>query len=128
MVSRSAVLATLLLAGSGAAADSQFRLRPGMMGVADIGTTTCAFFNELHYHGPTGTQQQALTWMQGYLYAKNGSTIDAILAGLPPDNAWNFDSLSAVIVDYCRTNPEARVSTAAVALAERLLAGDSGQR
>jgi hypothetical protein len=120
MVKRLVVLALVL--GADASADTQFRLRPGMTGVADIGTTGCAFFNELHYNGPTGMQQQVLTWIQGYLYAKDGTTIDSLLAGLPADNGWNFDTLSAVFVSHCKANPDDTVAVAAMALVERLLA------
>ncbi|MDH4022996.1 MAG: hypothetical protein OEV14_07710 [Gammaproteobacteria bacterium] len=130
MVTRSAVPATalataLLLAAGNAVTAGELRLRPGMTGVADIGSTGCALFNEMHYNGPTGMQHQVLTWVQGYLYAHNETTIDSILAALPADNGWDFDSLSAVFVDYCKAKPEANVSEAAIALSAILLDGKS---
>ncbi|UCG71363.1 MAG: hypothetical protein JSV45_08800 [Chromatiales bacterium] len=116
----------LLLAFSGVVwAAGQLQLRPGMMGVADIGASDCAMFNEMHYNGPTGMRHHVLTWVQGYIYAKTGSNIDAMLATMPEDNGWNFDSLTDVFVDYCRANPDAQVSEAAIALWTTLRAGNS---
>ncbi len=122
MVMRNLAIAALFLAsGSMVLADEgQLRLRPGMAGVADIGARDCELFNEMHYNGPMGMQHHVLTWAQGYIHAKTGANIDAILAELPADHGWDFDSLSAVIVDYCKAKPEAKVSEAAIKLWELL--------
>ena len=109
-------------------AEAQLRLRPGMMGVADIGASDCAMFNEMHYNGPTGMRHHVLTWVQGYVYAKTGSNIDAMLARMPEDSGWDFDSLSDVFVDYCQANPDAKVSAAAIALWATLSEGASVPR
>lgn len=101
-----------------AVAAGPLKLKPGMGGVADIGSTPCAIFNEMHYNGPTGMQHNVLTWLEGYLYATTGEHIDSLLAKQQAD--WDFDSLSAVFVDYCRTNPEDEVAQAAIHLAGEL--------
>jgi hypothetical protein len=128
MVIRIIVLATMLL-GSGfgniALADSQIKLHPGMVGVADIGASDCALFNEMHYNGPTGMRHHVLTWVQGYVYAKTDANIDAILAKMPEDNGWDFDGLSDVFVDFCKENPDAKVAEAAIALWSTLSEGNS---
>lgn len=106
-------------------ADTEVRVRPGMMGVADIGVQDCATFSDMHYHGPAGMEHQVLTWVQGYVFARTGSNIDALLAGISGgDNGWNFDTLTGVIVDYCKANPDAPVSEAAIALWKELEAGN----
>ena len=109
-------------------ADSQVRLHPGMAGVADIGASDCALFSEMHYNGPTGMRHHVLTWVQGYVHARTGSNIDALLAAMPEDNGWDFDNLTDVFVDYCQANPEAKVSEAAIALWTALSAGKSVPR
>ena len=129
MTRRIPLLAATLCAGilltDIAAADGQVRLRPGMMGVADIGAHTCATFNDMHYHGPSGMEHHVLTWVQGYVFAKTGSNIDAMLAAIDDgDNGWNFDTLTGVFVDYCKENPDAPVSEAAISLFARLDAGE----
>jgi len=128
MVIRMFVLVAMLLGSSiinNALAEGQLKLRPGMGGVADIGASDCALFTEMHYNGPTGMQHHVLTWVQGYVFAKTGANIDAILAKLPENNGWDFDSLSSVFVDYCKENPEAKVSEAAIALWTTLSEGNS---
>lgn len=116
MIIRILTLVALFAASNVLLADGPLKLRPGMMGAADIGGSDCALFNEIHPYGPTGLQHQVLTWTQGYIFAETGQTIDEVLAELPPGNGWDFDSLTGYIVDYCAENPEVRVSTAAVAL------------
>ena len=118
------MLAVLLVAGTAIGDDDTVRLRPGMMGVADIGAEPCSLFNEMHYNGPAGMEHHVLTWVQGYVHATTGANIDALLAAAPDGHGWNFDSLSGYFVDYCRDNPDAPVSDAAIALAQRLTAGD----
>jgi hypothetical protein len=128
MVIRMFVLVAILLGSSimnNALAEGQLKLHPGMGGVADIGASDCALFTEMHYNGPTGMQHHVLTWVQGYVFAKTGTNIDAILAKLPENNGWDFDSLSSVFVDYCKENPEAKVSEAAIALWTTLNEGNS---
>ena len=115
MVKRIALL-IFLVAGTAVADEDTLRLLPGMMGVADIGAESCGVFTEMHYNGPAGMEHHVLTWAQGYVYARSGANIDAMLRSLPDGHGWNFDSLSGVIVDYCRANPEAMVADAAIAL------------
>jgi len=112
-----AILAgSMIVASDPLPADTEVRVRPGMMGVADIGIQNCATFTDMHYHGPAGMEHQVLTWVQGYVFAKTGANIDALLAAIPGDNGWNFDTLTGVFVDYCKANPDVPVSEAAVAL------------
>lgn len=131
MTSRNALLATTALCASitlatTASADSEVRLRPGMMGVADIGAHTCETFNAMHYHGPSGMEHHVLTWAQGYVFARTGSNIDAMLVAIDDgDNGWTFDTLTRVFVDYCKANPEAPVSAAVVALWTALSNGET---
>jgi hypothetical protein len=66
--------------------------------------------------GPIGVRQAVLTYSQGYFFARSGKTTDEILAGLPGDNPWNFDTLTDHIVDYCEANPESPVSAAVIDL------------
>ncbi|MDH3977655.1 MAG: hypothetical protein OEU86_04015 [Gammaproteobacteria bacterium] len=122
-MNRLIILCALLVLGGYALAaaiedqsERQLKLRPGMGGVINIAVEDCAVFSDMHYNGPTGIQHNVLTWLQGYVYAKTGSDIEARLKELPADNGWDFDSLSAVIVDYCAANPEAKVSEAAISL------------
>jgi len=87
-------------------------LKPGMVGVADLGALQCATFNQMYPNGPTGMRQAALTWAQGYFFARSGKTTDEILADLPNSARWNFDSLSGHLVAYCEGAPEASVPEA----------------
>ncbi len=103
--------------------DSRIRIHPGMGGVSDIGATDCALFNEMHYNGPTGMEHHVLTWVQGYVFAKTGSNIDAMLDKIPDGGGWDFASLTGVFVDYCKANPTEPVSTAAVRVWSVLEAG-----
>ena len=121
------LLASLFLAAT-AAADGPLKLRPGMTGVADIGSSACQLFNDMHPFGPAGLEHHVLTWAQGYIFAKSGKSIDGILADLPPANGWDFDSLSGYIVNYCSENPEAKVSQAAIALWTVLSQGESAPK
>lgn len=123
------IVTSALLAACGLAqAEGQLQIRPGMMGAADIGASDCSMFNEMHYNGPTGMRHHVLTWVQGYVYAKTGSNIDAMLARLPEDNGWDFDSLTDVFVDYCQANPDAKVSEAGIALWKTLDEGTSAPK
>ena len=81
-------------------------LRPGMTGVPDLGAIKCEMFVHMYPNGPTGMSQAVLTWSQGYFYALTGKTTDEILAPLPEESAWDFDSLTGHIVDYCEEHPE----------------------
>lgn len=122
------VAATLVVsnfASQSLLADAQVSVRPGMMGVADIGVQDCATFSDMHYHGPAGMEHQVLTWVQGYVFAKTGANIDALLATIPEDNGWNFDTLTGVFVDFCKANPDASVSEAAIALWTTLRQGNT---
>jgi hypothetical protein len=119
------ILAVSIVAGGPLSADTEVRVRPGMMGVADIGVQNCATFNDMHYHGPAGMEHQVLTWVQGYVFARTGSNIDALLAAIPGDNGWNFDTLTGVFIDYCKANPDAPVAEAAVHLWTLLNQGNS---
>ncbi len=130
MVRRIMIKVVILLAGllggfAHAEEEPQLRLHPGMGGVIDIGVTDCALFTDMHYNGPTGMRHHVLTWLQGYVYAKTGTNIEAILQAMPDDNGWDFDSLSDVFVDYCKENPEAMVSEAAITLWTTLESGNS---
>ena len=112
-----AILAgSMIVASNPLSADTEVRVRPGMMGVADIGVQDCATFTDMHYHGPAGMEHQVLTWLQGYVFANTGSNIDAMLAAIPGDNGWNFDTLTGFFVGYCKANPDVPVSEAAAAL------------
>ncbi|MFW2405774.1 MAG: hypothetical protein ACN4GT_13465 [Gammaproteobacteria bacterium] len=117
-------LATLLLAAVDAAqAADKLTLRPGMVGVADIGAISCATFSHMYPAGPTGVRQAVLTYSQGYFFARSGKTTDEILSGLPADNPWDFETLTDHIVDYCAANPESAVHDAVIDLWGRLDAG-----
>lgn len=124
MIARHALLVAALMVSGSVQADTEVRVRPGMMGTADIGAQDCATFNDMHYHGPAGMEHQVLTWVQGYVFAKTNSNIDAMLEAIPGDNGWNFDTLTGVFVDYCKANPEAPVSEAAIALWTTLKEGN----
>ena len=118
------VIGLLATAASAESTDSRVKIHPGMGGVSDIGNTDCALFNEMHYNGPTGMEHHVLTWVQGYVFARTGANIDTMLEQLPDGGGWDFDSLTGVFVAYCKANPEAKVSDAAVALWTVLEAGE----
>lgn len=99
-----------------ALAANKLALRPGMTGVADLGAISCATFTHMYPAGATGMRQAALTWAQGYFYGQSAKTVDEILAELPADNPWDFDSLTDHIVDYCAANPEAPLPDAVIDL------------
>ncbi len=105
--------------------ESRIAIHPGMGGVTDIGVENCEMFNDMHYHGPTGLEHHVLTWVQGYVFAKTGSNIDAMLDKIPDGGGWDFDSLTGIFVDYCKNNPEVKVSEAAIKVWEILDAGES---
>ena len=124
-----AVYTASMLLSSPLLADSEVNVRPGMMGVADIGVQDCALFTDMHYHGPAGMEHQVLTWVQGYVFARTGSNINTLLVAIEGgDNGWNFDTLTGVFIDYCKANPEAPVSEAAVALWTMLSEGNTALR
>jgi len=113
--------ALLLLVTAGASlAATQLTLRPGMTGVPDLGAIDCATFSHMYPAGSTGMRQAVLTWAQGYFYARSGKTTDEILAELPADNPWDFDSLTDHIVDYCAAHPEAPLPEAVMDLWDQL--------
>ncbi len=120
MVNRITVLAAMLALSGIALAngngEGQLKLRPGMMGIIDIGATDCATFSEMHYNGPSGMRHHVLTWAQGYIYAKTGANIETMLEALSADNGWDFDSLSDIFVDYCEASPDSKVAEAAIAV------------
>jgi hypothetical protein len=101
------LLTAVLTAYAGMAiAAKPLTLRPGMTGVPDLGAINCETFVHMYPNGPTGMSQAVLTWSQGYFYALTGKTTDEILAPLPEESAWDFDSLTGHIVDYCEEHPE----------------------
>jgi hypothetical protein len=55
-------------------------LRPGMGGVPDLGAIRCETFNAMYPAGPNGLRQAILYWMEGYVYARTGKTMDEFLA------------------------------------------------
>lgn len=118
LVSDTRLVAALLLVLAAPLAHAELQLRPGMTGVADLGAISCSTFNDIYPNGPTGLRQAALYYAEGYIYAKTGKSIDEALAG--QEGAWDFDSLTNVIVDYCANNPEAQVSNAVEALFDSL--------
>jgi len=121
------LLVVFMITGAASAENttSRVKIHPGMGGVSDIGATDCALFNEMHYNGPTGMEHHVLTWVQGYVHAKTGANIDTLLEPLPDGGGWDFDSLTGVFVDYCKANPDAKVSEAAISLWSVLEAGQS---
>lgn len=120
MFARGALTTILLATVATSQAADKLTLRPGMVGVADIGAISCATFSHMHPAGPTGVRQAVLTYAQGYFFARSGKTTDEILAGLPPDSAWDFDTLTDQIVDYCAANPESLVHAAVADLWDAL--------
>jgi len=103
-----------LMAFAGAAGAGDFRLRPGMTGVADFGTVGCKAFNEMYPAGPVGFRQSVLYWFEGFVYGRSGRNLDqALSASTAEGSGWDFFSLTGHIVDYCADNPEASVPDAA---------------
>lgn len=103
------------MAATSTVSSGQIELKPGMMGVADVGSTSCAVFSDMHYHGPVGARQQVLTWFQGYVYAEAGQSLDAVLAARSK-TGWDFDALTGYVVGYCEKDPSATVADGVVAL------------
>jgi len=119
------VMGLLTTALSAEPSESRIAIHPGMGGVTDIGVADCELFSDMHYHGPTGMEHHVLTWVQGYVYAKTGSNIDAMLDKIPDGGGWDFSSITGVFVDYCKANPEAKVAEAAIKVWDILEAGES---
>jgi len=116
------MLIVMLVLMADSAYAEKLRLPSGMGGVPDIGAIPCDVFNQMIVVGPLGTKRLLLTWAQGYYRANSGKTIDEILAGSnDPGKAWNFDSLTGHLVDYCAANPEVLTSAAVADLGERLI-------
>jgi len=112
-------LAAVVLLASGSAADP-IRLRPGMGGVADLGATKCDYYAYIHPDGPTGFNQSVLYWLEGYVHARTGGTLDALLASVPDGGRWTFDSIGAHVLDYCTKNPAMTVADGITDLWDRL--------
>ncbi len=111
----------MLLLGHVALADP-LKLPLGMGGVPDIGAIPCEVFTKMMVVGPLGTKRSLLTWGEGYFYAKTGQTIDEILeAANTAGQSWDFDSLTAHLVNYCAEDPDAQTSAAVIDLGEHLL-------
>ena len=107
---------------SNAASAEKLKLPAGMGGVADIGATSCDVFNKMMVIGPLGTKRLLLTWAQGYYHAKSGKTINEIIeAAEKAGQAWDFDSLTGHLVDYCAADPDALTSAAVINFGEQLL-------
>ncbi len=107
---------------SNAASAEKLKLPAGMGGVPDIGAISCDLFNKMMVVGPLGTKRLLLTWAQGYYQAKTGQTLDEIIeAAEKTGQAWDFDSLTGHLVDYCAADPDAITSAAVIDLGNRLL-------
>jgi hypothetical protein len=88
-------------------------MRPGMGGVGDIGAMSCQAFSVMHSKGQSGSRQAVLYWTEGLVFARTGKSMDSFLAGLPDGGAaWNFESLTGHVVDWCEAHPEAPVNAA----------------
>jgi hypothetical protein len=112
------IVAACLLAG--AAAQGGIRLREGMGGVADIGATRCDYYAYIHPNGPTGFNQSVLYWLEGYVHARTGKSLDDFLAGLSDGGRWTFDRIGQHVLDYCTANPRATVADGVVDLWGRM--------
>jgi hypothetical protein len=107
---------------SNVASAEKLKLPAGMGGVPDIGAISCNLFNQMMVVGPLGTKRLLLTWAEGYYHAKSGKTMDEIIgAAEKTGQAWDFDSLTGHLVDYCAADPGALTSAAVVNLGEQLL-------
>lgn len=107
----------VLLISANAAANAEYKLPPGMTGVADLGTLDCATFTHMYPAGPTGVSQAVLAWAQGYIYAQSGNTLGEALEKLPAGSSeWDFFSLSGFIVNYCEQKPDAQLPEAVTEL------------
>jgi len=116
-----ALAASFLLVCNTASAE-KLKLPLGMGGVPDIGAIPCDVFNKMLVPGPLGTKRSLLTWGEGYFYAKTGKTIDEILeAAGNAGQSWDFDSLTAHLVNFCAAHPDAQTSAAVIDLGEHLL-------
>ncbi len=112
-------LATSLLLVCNTASAEKLKLPLGMGGVPDIGAIPCEVFSKMIVPGPLGTKRSLLTWGEGYFYAKTGKTIDEIIEAA--DQSWDFDSLTAHLVNFCAAHPDAQTSAAVIDLGEHLL-------
>ena len=115
---RHLIVAACLLGGT--AAQGEIRLREGMGGVADIGATRCDYYAYIHPNGPTGFNQSVLYWLEGYVHALTGKSLDDFLAGVPDGRRWTFDSIGQHVLDYCTANPRATVADGVVDLWGRM--------
>ena len=118
-----ALMTGALVTSATVQAAGPLKLHPGMTGVADLGATDCAIFSQMYPNGPNGMRQATLTWAQGYFYAQSGKSTDEILASLPLDNPWNFDTLSGHVINDCETHPDNTVADAVVDLWQVLATG-----
>ena len=121
-VIQSLVLMVFTALLSNAASAEKLKLPAGMGGVPDIGAISCDLFNKMMVVGPLGTKRLLLTWAQGYYHAKSGKTLDEIIeAADKAGQAWDFDSLTGHLVDYCAAEPEALTAAAVADLGNQLL-------
>jgi hypothetical protein len=123
MKSRHSVRCVLVLAlafVSAAASAGPIRLREGMGGVPDIGATQCDYYAYIHPNGPNGFNQAVLYWLEGYVHARSGKTLDAWLAGVRGGDQWTFDRIGEHVLDYCTANPAATVADAVGDLWKRI--------
>jgi hypothetical protein len=91
-----------------------------MGGVADIGATRCDYYAYIHPNGPTGFNQSVLYWLEGYVHARTGKSLNDFLAGVPDGGRWTFDSIGQHVLDYCTANPRATVADGVVDLWTRM--------
>lgn len=110
MSSRIPALVVALLAAPALAAP--LALHPGMGGVPNLGAIRCSTYNDIYPNGPAGLRQATLYFTDGYVYARTGRTLDDFLAGRSDADAWNFDTLTGHVVDFCVAHPELQVSAA----------------
>lgn len=116
-------VAAALLAAGGVPNAEPIRLHEGMGGVADLGATRCDYYLYIHPNGPNGFNQAVLYWLEGYVHARTGKTIDAFLVGVPGGGRWTLDRIGEHVLDYCTANPEATVADAIGDLWQRMTGG-----
>lgn len=114
------LLVAAVVLGGACTAQADIRLREGMGGVADIGATRCDYYAYIHPNGPTGFNQSVLYWLEGYVHARTGGSLDAFLAKAPGGQRWSFDSIGQHVLDYCTANPKASVADGVVDLWARM--------
>lgn len=98
------------LLASSAGADDVVRLHPGMGGVADIGATKCDYYTFVHPNAPRGFHQSVVYYVEGYVLARTGQTINVWLASLPGGRRWTFDAIGNHVLDWCAANPTGNVA------------------